>query len=79
MLFLFFWKHVNDGCLLIGCLKVQIASHEVVFHHQDGVDHLTGTRHPHLMTRETLGGTHRYLIVAEDTGYHLRLTLIADQ
>ena len=42
--------------MLVGVLEVDVGCHEIVLHHQDGIDNLRGASHPALMTRHRLRG-----------------------
>src|SRR5688572_2599075 len=56
------WCHHDVQTLreFVRFLEIQVGSQEAAMHHQHGVDHLAGARHPAFMAGEALGGTHRW-------------------
>lgn len=50
-----FCHQVEAGAMLVRVLKIDVGSHKVVLHHDDGIDNLAGTSHPALMSRHRLG------------------------
>ena len=64
--------------LLIRILEIDVAGDKIMLHHQDRIDKLAGSGHPHLMPRLALGRGDRYLVIPEDLGDSGRFPAIAD-
>ena len=63
--------------IFIRILEIQVGCDKVILHHQDGVDDLAGSCHPHLVTCLRLGTGHLNTLISKDIENSLGLIGIA--
>ena len=63
--------------ILIRVFKVQVGGNKVILHHEDGVNDLTRSCHPHFMSGLGLRAGHLDLLISKDIENGLGLVRIA--
>ena len=63
--------------ILIRVLEVQVGGDEVILHHEDGINDLAGSCHPHFMSGLGLRAGHLNLLISKDIENCLGLVRIS--